>query len=67
MMNILWYTVFYNFLISDIVKVWQMDTEAASILLQFITVGAAEWAPVLSMGITYMDIQVTTVHKLTIT
>jgi hypothetical protein len=44
-----------------------MDTEAASVLLQFITVGAAEWATVLSMGIPYMDIQVAIVHKLTIT
>ena len=41
--------------------------EAASILLQFVTVWAAEWAMVFSMSIPYMDIQVSSVHKHTIT
>jgi hypothetical protein len=44
-----------------------MDAETASILLQLVAVGAAEWATVFSVGILYMDIQVAIIHKLTIT
>jgi hypothetical protein len=44
-----------------------MDAEAASVLQQLIAIGAAEGATVLSMGIPYMNIQVSIVCKLTIT